>query len=194
MKRWIAVAIGTICLSGLGWTMLNSAQSSAPALPTGRDQMDIYETALEAWLKGEQGRLLVNTELGAAPSTSDSEVRECAKGLRMRSDALRAPDLKSLVGAQFRRKGTELVDGEKWSPLDPALAIAQGKSVEASVAEGLSHSLISFSQVAFSQDGKDALVEVSIVCGSLCGSGDTLHLRKTADHWAIVKRCISWIS
>jgi len=156
--------------------------------------MAVYETVLASWLGKEKGRHLVNEELSAAPSKSDPEFDECAKGLNFAPARQGVQGKKSLAGVQFKRNGIELIDGSKWKPADPGQAIAGGESVDAAVRAGFSHALISFSQIAFSRDGKDALVKFGMVCGGLCGSGSTIHLRKSASGWAILGRCGGWIS
>jgi hypothetical protein len=190
----MAFALALICLPNAGCRTLNTGQSAALVPVTDRDQMQIYDTVLGSFLEGEQVRQLVSTELSAAPTASDPDIRDCTKNLRLRADNQQHDAMKSLAGVDFRTKGVELIDGSKWSPVDPAQLIAQGKSVESSVKAGFSHSLISFSQVAFSHDGKDALVNFSMTCGALCGAGATLHLRQAGGHWSIVNDCAEWIS
>lgn len=153
--------------------------------------MDIYETVLASWLGKEKGRQLVDEELSAPPSKDDPEFSECTKGLNFSTQVIQQ---KSLAGIQFKREGIELIDGSKWKPADPGQAIASGKSVDAAVKEGFAHSLISFSQVAFSSDGRDALVKIGMSCGSLCGSGSTIRLRKSGAEWTIISRCGNWVS
>jgi hypothetical protein len=121
-------------------------------------------------------------------------MRACAKGVRFQVGAPGGQREKSLIGAKFRRSGIDLIDGSTWEGADPGIGIAQGQSVESVVSDGFSHSLISFSQIAFSADRKHALVEFGMVCGSLCGSGSTLHLQKSGPRWAVLNRCGGWIS
>jgi hypothetical protein len=125
---------------------------------------------------------------------SDPEFSECAKGLDFPAGVSGDQNQKSLAGVQFKRNDIELIEGSQWSPADPEQGIAEGKPIESAVREGFSHSLISFSQVAFSGNRKDALVKFGAVCGRLCGSGSTIRLQKSAGHWTILKRCGDWIS
>lgn len=84
----------------------------------------------------------------------------------------------------------ELIPRSQWSAHDPAQGMAAGKSAE----EGFSHSLVFLSQIAFTSDGKDALVGFGMVCGDLCGSGATLRLHQSGAGWSVVSRCRNWIS
>jgi hypothetical protein len=167
---------------------------SSASIPLSQDEIAIYETVLTSWSSGNSGQQLVDYHLDAPPVASDPALLNCTKGLRFPEDTQRVRDQKTLVGVHFKGDTIELTDGSNWNPDDPGAAITNGKSVEAAVSEGIGHSLISFSQAAFSHDGKDALITFSMVCGSLCGSGSTIHLHKTGTQWHVVNRCRGWIS
>jgi hypothetical protein len=171
-----------------------SSQSSVADSSVSQDEMAIYNTVLASWLGKHQGRQLVNEKLSAPPSKHDPEFDECTKGLDFRSVAQGAENKKSLAGIRFKTNGIELIDGSQWKPADPGQGIANGESVETAVRNGFANSLISFSQIAFSRDRKDALVKISMVCGGLCGSGSTIHLHNSATGWGILSRCGEWIS
>jgi hypothetical protein len=162
--------------------------------PISGEEQEVYEAVLSSWLGKGQAQQLVNQRLNPPPSLSSAEIQTCAKGATFRPATTDGKGGKSLVGAKFGRSDIVLIDQADWKPADPAAGIARGLSVEAAVAEGFSHSLISFSEITFSTDHKDALVEFGSVCGRLCGSGSMLHLRKTALHWTVLNRCGEWIS
>ena len=194
MKRWAGLAFGIVCVATAGCGSPVSSHSSVADSSISPEEMAVYETVLASWLGKEKGRQLINKELSAPPSKDDPEFSECAKGLNFSGASRETRGQKSLAGVQFKRNGLELIEGSKWTPADPGQAIASGKSVDTAVREGFSQSLISFSQIAFSRDGKDALVKFGMVCGSLCGSGSTIHLHKYAAGWTILRRCGGWIS
>lgn len=189
VKFWITFAFGLISI----WAIAKTA-SAADAVSITQDETAIYETVLASWLGESQDHQLVDSRLSARPSVADPDLRECAKGLDFLTGSQTEQDQKSLAGVQFKRKGIELIDGSGWSPMDPSARIRKGDSIDAAVNDGLSHSLISFSQVTFSRDGKDALVQFNMSCGSLCGTGSTMHLQKSQGQWAILKRCRSMVS
>lgn len=158
------------------------------------DEQEIYDAVISNWLGRGTQRQYVNFRLSASPTTTDPEYAECTHNLDFASNA-GSENRKSLSGARFQRKGVELVDGEQWKPVDPGQSISEGKSVKAAVKEGFSHSLMSFSQIAFSLDRRDALVKFGMACGALCGSGSTMHLRKSGEHWKVLGSCGGgWIS
>lgn len=182
--RMFSVVFAVVGATGLSYP--------ASAGTISQDEIAIYKAVLASWFDGKPERQLVDYHLEVPPSAGDSELQECTKGLRFARDA--RPDKESLVGVDFEGAAIDLIDGSKWNPNDPGPAIANGKSVGAAVREGFAHSLISFSQATFSYDGRDALVGFSMVCGSLCGSGSTIHLRKSGTQWKEVNRCREWIS
>ncbi|HEX2593905.1 MAG TPA: hypothetical protein VHL34_20565 [Rhizomicrobium sp.] len=159
-----------------------------------QDEITVYKTVLASWFDGRPQQQLVDYHLAAPPSAADPALLECTKALHFAGNSPPDQNQKSLVGADFEGSGVTLIDGSRWNPNDPGRAIANGELVGAAVNDGIAHSLISFSQIAFSDDGKDALVKFSMVCGHLCGTGSTIHLHKSETEWKVINRCSGWIS
>lgn len=187
MRGWLVVAIWLSISSSVS-AAVDAGEPLGSAQPISRDEREVYDAILASWLGAEPGQQLVNTTLDPPPSRSDPEFAVCTKGLDFPLGAS-GEGRKTLVGVQFARSGITLIDGSQWKPSDPADGIAKGKSVDAAVEEGFANSLMSFSQIAFSRNGKDALVKFGMVCGSLCGSGSTVRLHKTGERWAVVEHC-----
>ena len=194
MKVRVAFAIGLILVPTAACGQPASGQSSVARSPESADEVAIYETVLGYWLGKKQEHQLVNEQLKAPPSKDDDEFKECANGLDFGAASRATQHMKALAGVQFQRRGIELIDGSKWTPTDPEIGISQGKTIKAAVTEAFAKSLVSLSQIPFSNDGSDALVKVQLVCGGLCGSGATLHLHKSATQWVVVNRCGEWVS
>jgi hypothetical protein len=55
-------------------------------------------------------------------------------------------------------------------------------------------SFISFSHVGFDSKLNEAIVSVSFVCNSLCGTGHRYILRRKWGRWEVVKKWIVWVS
>ena len=195
MNIRLSIAIGMAGVAIAAGAAFAAGQPSETAPAVSRDEIEVYDAVLASWLGDEPGRQLVNATLSPPPSTSDPEIAACTKGLDFPAGAPGGQGRKSLFGVQFARPGVEVIDGSTWKPVDPGQAIAKGESVDAAVEEGFANSLISFSQVAFSRDGSEAVVKFGMVCGSLCGSGQTLRLHKSGGHWSALKQCGGgWIS
>ncbi|HWE44603.1 MAG TPA: hypothetical protein VG407_01130 [Caulobacteraceae bacterium] len=185
----ILVIAGLSLATGAAVTKSGNA---APNPAGAADEQAIYETVLRSWLDGSHDAQMVNQRLGAPPSASENA--ECAKGVRFSKAAVDAPTDKTLDPATFHQRNIVLVDGDKWAADDPERSMAQGKSVDDAVKQAFSHSLISFSQVAFSEDGKDALVSFRMTCGMLCGHGFTLWMHKSNGHWNRAGECGSYVN
>ena len=54
--------------------------------------------------------------------------------------------------------------------------------------------LVSLSRIGFNDDHTEALVYVAHTCGSLCGSGEFVILKKTQGHWTIDRTDPIWVS
>jgi hypothetical protein len=161
-----------------------------------QEEQSVFEAVLDSWLGPKPANQMINQRLNPAPSLSDPENTECAKGLSFsQSKVVGQPDA-SLVGVKFKREGLRLVDGDQWSADDQALqeSVGKGKFKPSELDRAFAHSLSTFSRAVFSEDGRNALVEFSHVCGSLCGSGSTLLMHKLNGRWKIAKRCGGWIS
>jgi hypothetical protein len=54
--------------------------------------------------------------------------------------------------------------------------------------------LFSFSEIVFDSEHGIAIVAFSFDCGSLCGHGNTIILKKAGDKWIVSKECGGWVS
>jgi hypothetical protein len=184
-------------LAALAFSLATGAEAVAgPAADSrsslSRDEQAVYSAVLEAWLGSEHGMQRLNQRLGPRPSLSGNA--ECANGAHFVEPYGDAPVEKTLDASNFHAANIVLVDGEAWRPDDPAQGMTQGKPVGAAVDEAISRSLISLSQIAFSADGRDALVSFSMSCGRLCGTRFTLRMHRSRDQWKVAKRCSGYIS
>jgi hypothetical protein len=189
-KGWRALAVGLVSLSTFVRAESPPPHPPTPGSPLSRDEMAVYDAVLSSWLGKDRGPNLLDERLSAAPSDADPQIRDCTGDQHFA--ARQGP--KSLAGVRFARRGIELTDGSRWRPTDPLQAMARGDSVDAAVRKSFSRALMSFSQIAFSTDGDDALVAFSMTCGSLCGSGSTIRLHRSGKDWSIVRRCARWNS
>ncbi len=183
-----------VAMAGFAVATGGAVAQSPGAAPDPADEQAIYTEVLQSWLGGEHETQRVNKRLGPAPAASDEEFAECVKGLHFPATPSDAPQEKILDAAAFHPANVVLIDGATWRATDPEDGMGQGKSVDSSVKEAFSKSLISFSQVAFSADGNDALVSFGMTCGRLCGTGFTIQMHKARGHWKIARRCGQYMS
>jgi hypothetical protein len=181
----------------LGFSLASSAaatgdRDAASGAGTASDERAIYNSILSAWLDGSRNAQMVDRRLGPPPSAAENA--ECTKGVRFPKTAGDAAPDKDLDLATFRQANVELVDGDNWEADDPERSMAQGKTVDAAVKQAFAHSLISFSQIAFSVDGQDALVSFGMSCGRLCGHGFTVRMHKAEGRWKRAAECGSYMN
>ena len=68
------------------------------------------------------------------------------------------------------------------------------EQIDDSVKQAFQTGLFTLSEIVFDKEHRRAVVTYSFVCGTLCGNGDTLLLKKVGQHWRVAKRCGGWIS
>jgi len=190
----VILAMTTACLLLAVSLKAFGNQSSGPTLVASPDEKAIYEAVLRSWLGKEHETQLVNQRLSPPPSASAPENADCIKGSSFSKNPGEALQGGTLSGVTFDGIAVKLVDGNTWSPTDPEQSIVRGNSVDSSVQEAFSRSLISFSQIELSADRNDALVSFRMACGPLCGTGFTLHMHKSSGQWMRVAQCGSYVS
>jgi len=187
-------SVAAACLISAAGFGIGAGQTPGSTPSLSQDEQAIYAAVLTSWVASDTERQSVNQRLGPPPSASDPETADCVKGLRFP----RTPDApvaeKLLSSSTFGADAVVLVDGDTWSPSDPGPAIARGEPVNSAVDKAISRSLVSFSQITFSVDRKDALVRFSMACGRLCGTGFTLQMHKSLGVWTTGRRCGNYIS
>lgn len=182
-------------LAGLvGTVLLGAKWRGEPPPPPPNVAIDVYEAVLQRWFDQGDSNALVNEHLASAPVPSDKEIADCLEGVSFRGGG--SPVLDSLRGAMFKRKGVQIVDGEKWRPDDASLkaGVARGDFQDADLGRAFAHALISFSHIRFDQDGRLALLTFSHVCSDLCGAGFTLLMQKSETGWTALKQCREWVA
>jgi hypothetical protein len=172
--------------------------------PLTAEQIAIYRAVLQDYTQGEDAAL--NIADVTAPFSNDlTGDGSCQEGIS-------APDKGPLVvhrmdPAVALNPKMVLVDPNRQNKTvkknDPGNAIhsavADGrpvsdKEVEKSVKQAFATGLFTFSEIIFDKDHTYAAVWYSFHCGSLCGRGNTIVLKKVEGKWKISKHCGGWIS
>jgi hypothetical protein len=66
--------------------------------------------------------------------------------------------------------------------------------IDDSVKKAYESGLFTLSEIAFDKAHIQAMVSYSFICGSLCGNGETLILKKVGEEWVVSGRCGQWVS
>ena len=192
-----------VCFALLGSFALAQANSdpkiTIDEAPLGADQLAIYRVILHGWM--DNGKSPVHLALQTVPienETSDKDAR-CDKHLVMEKIApgrvhqFRAENLASLGSDKIK-----LVDPEKQEheveENDPGKKIGDGQSIDDAVSNGFTHGLVSLGEIHFDRSHTHAIVWFGFHCGSLCGNGGTVVMRKGKNGWIIASRCSIWMS
>jgi hypothetical protein len=207
MSRRLFLA-AMICLS---LCPISTAQEDPPKPvlsngPLTADEVAIFRTVLKDYLKGSRGvMLLANTTVPAEPSPTS--VWTCADEISAKLDpqsmeVVHSIDALVVAGLQVRLADPDAQEKEIKAN-DPQnlihSAIDEGrrvtdKQIDDSVTKAFNSALFTLSEIIFDQRHVNAVVSYSFFCGSLCGNGNTLALRKVGKVWKVRKHCGGWVS
>jgi hypothetical protein len=187
---------------------LASASSPAPSpqsienkSPLNADETEIYTTVVQEWVADPAASLNVANRTLPLDATADS-----AALINCACESEIAPETLLKASLSFHRltpgvlpKQVRLVDPEKQGARvhasDPHTGVGQGKSVEEAVTNAFANGLFSVSEIAFDKEHRHALLRFSFVCGSLCGSGNTVLFERVRGRWKRTDRaCGGWVS
>jgi hypothetical protein len=170
------------------------------------EQIAIYRAALEDYTKGSDGvlNLADRTEtLGQSGSMFDEA---CVKGIKIEVAKTSALVIHRLDPSVALSKRIVLVNPDRQQETikenDPQNLGKKAvddhevtdKRVGESVKRAFETGLFTLSEIAFDKEHHHAVVAYSFVCGTLCGNGNTLVLKKVGQAWRVTKRCGGWVS
>jgi hypothetical protein len=174
--------------------------------PLSADEVAIFRAVLKNYLKDSHGVMLLGDKT-VPIEQSPTSVRTCA-------DQISAP-LDPDARATIHQIGPSVVAGLRVRLVDPDAqnkevkrndpqrlihdAIDQGvqvtnKQLDDSLTKAFESGLLMLSEIVFDATHLRAVVTYSFYCGSLCGNGNTLALRKVGKMWKVSKHCGGWVS
>ena len=116
-------------------------------------------------------------------------------------------DLSVETWSDFTRRNSEMAEITTALPTPSVLGLVKGDSLEPIFSTPLTDAWPTFrsrhagasgfatvSRVGFAPDTTSALVFATVSCGSLCGYGQYVHLRRDGDSWEVVGTSITWIT
>lgn len=133
--------------------------------------------------------------------------KACFSGIRLETTHAQSLTVHRLDAAVALDSGIELVDPDKQQETikgnDPQELVKKvvddrevvtDKQIDESVKHAFHTGLFTLSEIVFDKEHRRAIVTYSFVCGSLCGNGNTLVLKRTGRGWRVTKRCGGWVS
>jgi len=165
------------------------------------DEIAIYKAVIQGWMGDDRAHLYVSTRtFPLDPDSPASDLSECPclEGISISSLVSASTSFHELTSDVLPGKNSRLVDPRRHAVIvsanDPHNR-GKGESVDAAVKRAFDTGLFSMSEIAFDQEHRRALVSYGFWCGSLCGNGATVVLKKVGDQWKRTDRvCGSWIS
>jgi hypothetical protein len=174
--------------------------------PLTADEVAIFRAVLKGYLKGSRGVLLL-ADATTPIEQSPTSVRTCAAEISARLD----PDARTMI----HHIEPSVIAGLKIKLVDPSVqdkevkqndpqrvihqAIDEGmqvtnKQLDDSLTKAFASGLFTLSEIVFNPKHVRAVVTYSFYCGSLCGNGNTLTLKKVGKIWRVSKHCGGWVS
>ena len=147
------------------------------------------------WSKGGDGSYYV---LSSQTVRIDDFNRKAISGTAEARNLLERNIKPSQLPTMPPREGVRVVPEEqiiaalkaKGPPVDPPQPGWEGFYSRYPGAQGV----LRVSLPGYTPDGTEAVVMLSVGCGSLCGSGLLLHLERSNGEWKIVRRETLWVS
>ena len=208
MKRRLLAAAAMFCLS-LGPMSSAQEEPSKPVLsnsPLTADEVAIFRAVIKDYLKGSHGVMQL-ADTTAPTDQSPTSVRTCADEISAKLDpqslrVIHRIDPSVVTGLPVRLADPDAQEKEIKANDPQNLirgAIDHGRKVttkqlDDSATKAFNSALFTLSEVVFDQKHVNAVVSYSFFCGSLCGNGNTLALRKVGTLWKVSNHCGGWVS
>jgi hypothetical protein len=170
--------------------------------PLNSDQLAVYKAVLDEWAPGNHAAIDLSMLTESLGRTGEGDAGGCFKGHRIEDVApgvvhrIRNQDLPSLGTLRLRLVDPEEQAGEVKAN-DPQNAVFEGrgaKDIDKTVNNAFAHGMFTLGEIHFDKTHTYALVFYSFWCGSLCGHGNTLVMKKMDGKWRRIKMCGGWIS
>jgi len=205
MRKIIVIAFACLALN----VSSDAQDEPKPTLsnePLTAEQIAIYRVVLAAYRKGADDALNLADRTELFERTEGASDLGCTRGIRP-NDPNPVPVVHRIASSAMLGPKLVLVDPdhqqEQIKKNDPQNLLKRAiddheqvtdKQLDDSVKQAFETGVFSLSEIGFDKEHRYAVVAYSFVCGGLCGSGNTLILRKAGKKWKVIKRCGGWVS
>ena len=200
------VVAGSMCLfSSPTQAQTDSEHPRISSDPLTVEQIAIYRAVISDYVRGSSGRLNIANITEAPHAEHPFFDDECAKSINVepnsagvvhRLDAL-VVGRPQLVLVEREGQQIEIERNDPQNLLKKAIDDHEkvtNEELDQSVKQAFESGLFTLSEIVFNRTHRRAVVAYSFVCGTLCGNGNTLVLKKVGKKWKISKRCGGWVS
>jgi hypothetical protein len=171
------------------------------------EQVAVYRAVLKDYTKKSDAKLNLANKTEPLDQSSPMFDKGCFSGIQT--------DTTQPSGLVVHRIDPTLVLNTRMTLVDPdqqrqtieendpqnlvKKAIDDGEKVtdvqlDRSVKKAFESGLFTLSEIVFDKEHHRAVVGYSFACGSLCGHGNTLVLKKVGKEWRVTKPCAGWVS
>jgi hypothetical protein len=171
------------------------------------EQLAVYRAVLKDYTKKSDAKLNLANQTEPLDQSSPMFDKGCFNGIQI--------DTTQPSGLVVHRIDPTLVLNTRMTLVDPdqqrqtieendpqnlvKKAVDDGEKVtdvqlDRSVENAFENGLFTFSEIVFDKEHRHAVVAYSFACGSLCGHGNTLVLKKVGKEWRVTKTCGGWVS
>jgi hypothetical protein len=204
-QSWVVVVSLTLSLTAV--TEDNASKPKLSDDPLKPEQIAVYRAVIEYYAKGSDGALNLASRTEPLDQSRALSDKACFKGIQLevaktsllvvhRLDPSVAPKTRiAMVDSDRQQEMIEKNDPQNLvkKVIDDHESVTD-KQVDEAVKQALETALFTLSEIVFDKEHRRAVVAYSFVCGTLCGNGSTLVLRKGGNGWEVVKRCGEWVS
>ncbi len=200
----------------LALSLTAGAQSDAPKTKVSKEPLSVehiavYRAVLEYYMNQDYAKESHRT-LNLANKTEPFDPSdpffhaECVKGTTLETvikpvlvihelDSTVVPSPEVVLVDPDRQK-RRVEDGDPHKLVERAVEGEKvtDKEIEESVRKAFDNGLFTLTEIIFDKHHRHALLAYSFVCGSLCGHGDTLLLKRIGKDWKVSKTCGGWVS
>ena len=206
MQRILLVtAMACLSLCPLSTAQEEPGKPVLSTTPLTADEVAIFRAVLKDYLRGSHGVMLVVDK--TEPDQSPTSVRTCADEISAKLEpqspkVVHRIDSSLVAGLQAKwtdadAQATEIKANDSQNLIHGVTDEGQRvttKQLDDSVTKPFNSALFTLSEIVFDQGHVHAVVSYSFYCGSLCGNGNTLTLRKVGKEWKVSKHCGGWVS
>lgn len=205
--RTMVTLLLSVSLAAAGRAQDGKAKPEVSKLPLTTEQILVYRAVVNDYVKEAQGSLNISSKTEPAELTEDSPDNACAKEIGFKPETRSVRAIHRLDKAFGVNRRFVVVDPDqqarKVEENDPQKLVKRtiegeekvsNQELDDPVKQGFGTALFSLTEIIFDKTHHYALVAYSFWCGSLCGNGSTMILKKTGKGWRVSKVCGSWIS
>lgn len=210
MPRFFAVILLAIAMSLTVDAQQGAREVQLSDAPLSADEIAVYRAVIEDYRSkfGSAVLRVADHTYALKPSGPfEEECRKLFRYVRYEAGEGQTPAIHRLSPEVTVGTSVALVDPDRQErkirerdPQDLVRRAIDGheqinpQQIRESVDKALESEMLTLSEIIFDRRHRRALVSYELHCGTLCGHGDTIVLKRAGRGWKVGKRCGGWVS